>query len=632
MQDIVQYTRQLISDSTGGTVDSSFSHDSTIAHQLQYYNAELPSKLETDSVKASGYIVPHVQTVIDATLAEILPTFYSSKLSNNDELNEIATSLNVTTVIKSALFDSLLHGTAYAKTYIETKQNLKHEYYNDINSFQLLQIVQNGGEIVEQEQTSELTFNVKVRYINESNEIKIDNIAPENLIIASDTTEFKDCQFIAQEVIINRNELVSLGIDKEIAETIPSFTSSESQYQRSDTIEDSEDTVLIYDCYVQFPDEETGLLEDKRVILDQSSNEALLIEDYDKSPFQIGVTLTKSHSIFGESLATRNIAIQDEKSYLTRSIIDNVKSNNKGRLLVNPEQTNLDDLQNAVAGGIVRTTNITSSVTPLSHSQTDSNSVALLQLFDSDAQSQVTATRPSDSSISTASGLSIERQLSKTEQGTALLAKTFSDTFVYQLFEQIAHLANIELTTPLIINVGNSYNERQRKANVLRETLSYQEKLKAMGSNLFQESKVYQTLDDLLELGNIKDCGKYFNAPDSEAFTESQNSKAQSQQEQQAKEIEQLKMQQQIAQSQVQLAQAEMLKTNVTAQNNELQSQIEQLKTIIDKNETTRELEFKYYQEQLKMKHNEERNALELTKLELDSNKDLNKQVGGNIL
>ena len=610
MIDLGQLAQEEISNAIGGTLASSNTTDSSISTQLAYYNRELPLLDETSPDGVSSYVEPVVQQLIDNTIAEVLPVFYGKNLSNNDPLNEVFNAINGIDNIRIGLFDSLLHGSAYVKVYIEERKSIKYDDYENVPIFAIGDIV---GEIIEKEEVSPEVYNLRVRVITTTQEVVIDNIAPENILINSDHTcqSLGDARFVAQEYISSKADLIALGMDRDKVEQLTSYYPSEAQSNRN-TLAISVDTdeVMVYDCYMTIADEETGLPMQVRVMIGESSSDVLFSEPYDVMPIVSGFAITTSHSIKGESIADRAMPVQDEKSYILRSIFDANVLNSIGRLEYNPDIVNTEDLQTIRRGGLVRSELVGQGISPIPQIPIDSSNYSVLTLLDNTIR---TSAASEMNGIVGDSAHGIERQLSKLELSDALLAKTFSDSFVRPVFELLASITDIVLEDDISINIGFSYSEKQRRSGVLREILNYQQLLQQANSALFNETKVYNVLDDLLQLNNIKDSTEYFNDPMSPEYQEQIKIAEETATENKQKELVAVETQVAIAKAQVQISNAEMLKGEA----DQLRAQIKILEEKLNVNEEEAKLQLSYSQLEAKILSEDADRALEITKMDI---------------
>ncbi|NDB65712.1 MAG: hypothetical protein EB168_08605 [Euryarchaeota archaeon] len=155
---------------------------------------------------------------------------------------------------------------------------------------------------------------------------------------------------------------------------------------------------------------------------------------------------------------------------------------------------------------------------------------------------------------------------------------------------------------------------------------------------LVDYNKVYNTLDELVDLAGVGETEKYLYNPMSQEGQQFGQQKAQQGQQQQQmamqQEAQQLEFQKQALQAQQTVAQAEMQKAQATLQNGQLKEQInamkaahaqelEQLKTALQAAKDQRQNDFQIQQ----LKTNA---ALKLTELEINAKRDLNKDIADN--
>ena len=177
----------------------------------------------------------------------------------------------------------------------------------------------------------------------------------------------EDSPFCAHRKLVTRTDLVALGFDPEIVETLPAYDelsytpervsrfSEGEQPNDMESLDKSMEEIEVFECYLFTDFNDDGIAERRKVVY--SGNEVLSNEEIDFNPFHAICPYPLPHKFFGQSLADRSMDIQEQKTAITRAILDSLYLSLAPRVGVVEGQANLDDLLNVTAGGVVRLKN-----------------------------------------------------------------------------------------------------------------------------------------------------------------------------------------------------------------------------------------------------------------------------------
>ena len=465
-----------------------------------------------------------VAEVVDGALPQIMKVFTQSNnavvfepVNEGDaEMAEQATMManhvfykdnNGFEVMNSWFWDALCQKVGVVKAYWDDKKDTTKEKYEMLTEDELTMIMQDEEvEIVEQEEYEEVIeqdpqpavdpmtgqpmmdemgmpmmmetppiinvyYNVKCKRTKDYSKIKIENVAPEEFLIDKRAVTIEEADFVAQRSLVTRSDLVAMGYDPEVVQTLQTgdtldftpervarFGSGEQPFNTNDSNDESMELVEYYECYVRTDLDGDGVAELHRVCY--ASNKVLMSEECDYIPFHSVCPLPIPHKFFGQSLADRAVDLQLIKSTITRQMLDNLYLTNNYRVGAVEGQVNLDDLLTSTAGGVIRIKN-PNALVPLSVQSSAAQSFPMLEYLDgvqakrsgvSEASQgldpnilqNVTATAVS--AMSNAAGGKIE-----------LIARIFADTGVSSLMKGILHLLCKYQDKERIIKVNNKY-------------------------------------------------------------------------------------------------------------------------------------------------------------------------------
>ena len=472
----------------------------------------------------SQIVTGEVAEVVDGALPQIIKVFSQSNnavvfepVNDGDaEMAEQATMManhvfykdnNGFEIMHDWFWDALCQKVGVVKCYFDEKKNTTKEKYEMLTEDELTMIMQDEEvEVVEQEEYEEVLeqepqpaidpmtgqpimdemgmpmmmetppiiniyYNIKCKRTKDYSKIKIENVAPEEFLIDKRATTVEDADFVAQRSMVTRSDLIAMGYDPKVVETLPmgdtlEFTPErvarygrgEQPFNTSNANDTSMELVEYFECYVKTDLDKDGVAELHRVCY--AGNEVLMSEECDYVPFHSVCPIPIPHKFFGQSLADRAIDLQLIKSTVTRQMLDNLYLTNNYRVGAVEGQVNLDDLLTSTAGGVIRIKN-PNALVPLSVQSSAAQSFPMLEYLDgvqakrsgvSEASQgldpnilqNVTATAVS--AMSSAAGGKIE-----------LIARIFADTGVSSLMKGILHLLCKYQDKERTIKINNKY-------------------------------------------------------------------------------------------------------------------------------------------------------------------------------
>jgi len=472
--------------------------------------------------------------------------------------------------------DALLQKTGVIKAYWDDKKDITKEKYENLSDDELLMLMQDQElEVVSQEtiensvevidpmtgmpavdpmtgmpmmQTNR-THNVKVKKTVNCGKVLIENIPPEEFLISKRAKTIQDSPFVAHRRLMTRSELVAMGFDKDVVDTLDTgdtlnFTPDKiARFSRGEqpisnaTQDQSMEVIEVFECYVKVDYNEDGIAELRRIVY--ASNEILEDMECDYVPFHSICPIPIPHKFYGQSLADRALDLQLIKSTVVRQMLDNLYLTNNYRVGAVEGQVNLDDLLTSTAGGVVRIKN-PNAIVPMVVQSNVSQSFPMLEYLDG-IQARRTGVSDSQNGIDpnilqnvTAAAVSAMSQASAGK--LELIARIFAETGVKSLFKGILQLLCkyqdkervIRLNGRFVpfsprewndqynvsINVGLGTGTRQEQLATMQMILSKQEEIiQGYGlSNPLVSIKQYRdTLAKFINMAGFKDATAFMN-------------------------------------------------------------------------------------------------------------------------
>jgi len=517
-RDLVNVIGSYIDDSLG-FIQTETSLQRQVA--LEYYLRE-PYGNEVEG--RSQIVTGEVAEVVDGALPQVIKVFTSSSKSVEFEpVNEGDGALaeQITAYVNHIFYkdnngfeimhdwfkDGLLQKVGVVKAYWDDKKDVTKEKYEHLTEDELAMIMQDEEvEVVEQEEVEEVIeqepqpmidpqtgqpvmdemgmpmmmevppivnvyYNIKCKRTKDFSKVKVENVAPEEFLIDKRATTIEDASFVAQRSLVTRSDLIAMGYDKDVVETLSTgdtldftpervarFGSAGIAFNTNNSEDESMELVEYYECYVRTDLDEDGIAELHRVCY--ADNKILMQEECDYIPFHSVCPIPIPHKFFGQSLADRATDLQLIKSTVTRQMLDNLYLTNNYRVGAVEGQVNLDDLLTSTAGGVVRIKN-PNALVPLTVQSSAGQSFPMLEYLDS---VQAKRTGVSDAQqglnpdiLSNVTATAVSAMTSASQGKLELISRIFADTGVTSLFKGILQLICKYQNKERIIKVNNKF-------------------------------------------------------------------------------------------------------------------------------------------------------------------------------
>jgi hypothetical protein len=475
------------------------------ARAIDFYLGE-PFGNEIDG--RSQVVSYDVQDTIESALPQLLKVFvagdqvveFSPKNAEDvDAANQETDYINHIVMEKNGGFeifyvwfkDALLSKNGYVKVYYEEEVETEEEEYQGITDAQLQMLASDENvEVAEIESMPDpsvnmdevmqmaamqgqdpsmipqpMIHNVKLKITRKEGQIKICNVAPEDMLVSVDTvgTNLQDSRFVQHRTYMSRSDVATqFGLLKNEAQELQSDTAQgwdeesnardiySEEYDRAVEL----DEVLVKDTYIN--------IDGKRMRYVVVGNDIIYDEECEMVPFACITPMIMPHRHIGRSYADLTMDIQLIKSTLIRGQLDNMYLANNGRYAIS-DRVNLDDMLTSRPGGVVRVQGEPgTAIMPLQHAPFPASSFTMVEYMDSmkEKRTGVTAYNQgldSNSLNKTASGVS--QIMSAAQQRLELVARTFAETGVKDLFLLVHRLVRMNYTKPDIIRLRNQWVE-----------------------------------------------------------------------------------------------------------------------------------------------------------------------------
>ena len=476
---------------------------------LQYYNRE-PYSNEVEG--RSQIVTGEVAEAVDSALPPLLRVFTqgddivrAEPQGPGDEqlAKQITEYLNYVFyrdnpgfhVLNIWFKDALLQKNGIVKVWWDDQKDISTEEYQDLTEQEVaLMLADETVEIVEQEQrqvgeapqvvpdpvTGQPTqtvvplfmYDVKIKKVKSFGQVRVENVPPEEFIISKKARTVSDAPFCAHRKLTTRSELIAMGFPKDIVEDLPvyedlTFTpervarySNGEQPLDRETMDKSMQEIETFECFIRIDKDGDGIAELRRIFY--AGKEILADEEIDYVPFCSICPIPMPHKFFGHSLADRVVDIQLIKSTITRQILDNLYLTNNARVVAVDGQVNLDDLLTVTPGGVVRVKN-PQAVSQLAVAPVANQSFPMLEYLDQVQQKRTGVNQNAqglDANIlQNTTAAAIAAMQNAAAGRIELIARTFAETGVRDLFLNILHLVTKYQNKPRIVRLSGKYVE-----------------------------------------------------------------------------------------------------------------------------------------------------------------------------
>jgi hypothetical protein len=461
---------------------------------INYYNRyEYGNEVDGRSKIVTG----EVAEVVDGALPQLMRIFAGSdelgrfepRMPGDEEFAKQATELtnyvffsdnDGVIILHNWMKDALLQKNGIVKYWWEDSEDPTKEEYKGLNAEELTLLFADGEmELISQE-TEEvgidpmgmpiLSYNVVIKKKKEVGKVCVENVPPEEFLIAKRDKSIKNARFVAHRTVKTRSDLIALGYPQDQVDKMPAYNdltytpervarySAGEMPDETQSLDFSMQEVEVFECYIRTDFDGDGIAELRKVVY--AGDQIIDNEETDHIPFASICPIPMPHKFFGQSLADRAMDIQLIKSTITRQILDNLYLTNMPRVTALDGQVNLDDLLTSSPGGVVRIKS-QGAVQPLSVPATAAQSFPMLDYMDQVLQKRSGVTQTSqglDPNIlqnTTATAIAAMQQAGSGR--IEMIARIFADTGVKDLFAGIFHLILKYQDKPRVIRLRGKY-------------------------------------------------------------------------------------------------------------------------------------------------------------------------------
>lgn len=344
-----------------------------------------------DIAEAVDWIMPEVMRVFfsSQTIVEFDPQGpedVEAAEQESDYVNHVMLKQNSPFVYIHDWFkDALILKNGYVKCWYESPEKVTLEKYKGLTEDEVARLFlaydEQGAEYEVTGQDSYQrtvvlngmpsvieVFDISVRVKRNYGCVRIEAVPAEEMRISKRTrASLDDTDYIEQNTVKTRSDLIEMGMEKDFVYSLPSHSSEKStdssarDYDdESDTHESSDrsmDEIEYRECHVKVDFNNDGVAELRKVVIvgKKIPDGPEWNEEVDYQPFCYVVPKRMPHRHIGESMYDELEDIQLIKTILERAVLDNTYGLTNAEFVVN-ERANLDDFLRSSPLGVKRLT------------------------------------------------------------------------------------------------------------------------------------------------------------------------------------------------------------------------------------------------------------------------------------
>ncbi len=570
------------------------------AQALNYFfNKPRGDEVEGRSVVQSS----DVSDMIEALMAQMVPMLAKEtliKFEAGGEQDEAAAEEETEFVryligatsenyleVTSAIKDSLMLRLGWIRVYVEEENGSETYTRNGIAEFQITAETEQSDN----EQTITVVdiedapggagFDVKFRRTIHKRTLRIESVAPENMIWSSghDRQDLEGIRFLSERKYLTKSELRKMGYSAKVVDNLRTVGADfkedaaarrkRNQAFNLNAADKSQEYVETHEVHAQLDIDEKGIAQLWHI--HYADKEILFKEKVEWIPYAVGGPFPVPHRLDGQSIFDKLKQNQDMSTGIYRLFMDNVALMNRPRIVYNPRVTEESDVLTARPGGGIRS-KAPGDVQQLVTNDMGQPLIQAMQWLDTKRTERAGASLDLGSADFQLAGHNIgtqgaERQISLKEMLAGHMTSNLANTLFKNMFllvhktvreympgELNAKISGKWLQTDasqwqerkkVIVATGLTQGEKAGRLAALQQVIGYGIQMIEAGEDgiMADRAGVYNAVMDWCRAANLSNPEQYFVDP---ATEEAQQ--AQQQRQQQAQQQQQMQAQMQQAQ------------------------------------------------------------------------------------
>ena len=401
----------------------------------------------------------------------------------SDAINFIFNEMNPGfQILHSAFKDALLKKTGIVTWWAENEDKVVEKCFSGLLEEEVLLFRQQnpGAEftsIYPEPQVSPLnpqTYKVYVRLVDQQKKYCIRAMPPECFIVDRRARDLdKHFDICGYRDLVTVSDLIEMGFEQEdileygqpgednlwVAQMEEQERNLGSQYPDPNN-DPALRRVKYMKLYMRIDKDGDGVAELRCIHAIGSTCHVLKDEVVDHVPIAIFCPDPEPHTIFGHSIADITMDLQRVKSHVLRATLDSLAQSIFPRTIVVEGQANIDDVLNKEVGAVVRVRQI-GAVQDMSTPFVGQPAMGIIDYLDQ-IKAQRTGVTPASQGLDaellqSTTRAAVTAQISAAQERIELIARTFAETGMKQLFSGLLKLITRHQDKPLLIRLRGEW-------------------------------------------------------------------------------------------------------------------------------------------------------------------------------
>lgn len=395
-------------------------------------------------------------------------------------------------------------------------------------------------------------FDVEGRRYFQNGKIHVEDFPVYEFFVSRSATSLEDARVHGHQRSMTVAEAIEMGLEyddwDELQGTDPEVSHGAQQStarrgyspQQGDTSSDDvlQNEILITEVYCKYDLDGDGVEERYCFILGGTGNKYITHYEVEDYCIELVCLDPQPYTVIGRSLADITIEMQDNETSILRAIIDNAHMANNPRHAADPNSADFSDIMNNAIGAPIKTRGAP-NIQIIDIPFTGAALIPFLEYLEKDTEERVGITKAATGldpdALQSTDKDAVRNTIALSQGQVELMARNVVESGLVGVFKKllklsIRHMDRIQVVRtkgvvlPIDVsifdpdlaaepNVGLGTASHEQKIATLNFILQKQEQiLGSMGmDNPFTSlSQIYNTLEDLVELGGLRDPGRYF--------------------------------------------------------------------------------------------------------------------------
>ncbi len=341
------------------------------------------------------------------------------------------------------------------------------------------EMTQQGWQLAALEQTGPDQFVGEFVRIIDQSQVRIRTIAPDCLRVDPGADSIDNAVFVGEEIDLTGSELVALGVDAAILETLNKAGASSTvgnarkRHDNSQRLRDhaeltpAQQKYTVVDCYIRLDIDDDGISELYQVWAGLEGELLTEPEPVPEVPIVADSLIPLPHKFHGLAPAETLVDIQETNSDIKRQMVDHLARVNSQRMVGDLQviRNPMDLIENHV-GSVIDAPflNGHAPLQPLQQTQLSPATTAILEEMKQEKEfrggiSRVAQGLNQDAISNQNADSLIERYTSASTRRTMMKARNFAELILKPLLQGVYRLAVEMDNTPVMLQVGGQWQQ-----------------------------------------------------------------------------------------------------------------------------------------------------------------------------